>query len=67
MKDKRKGLGFYKWKDGCFYKGQWDYERMNGIGRISKDGEDVIGVFRNDQFIRKVERSELGELSKYIL
>lgn len=40
---------------------------MHGIGKLFKDGHEVIGLFQNDQYIRPVEANEIGNLSQYIL
>jgi hypothetical protein len=40
---------------------------MNGLGRLIKDGIDVIGEFMGDHFQRPVEQGELGNLMGYVL
>ncbi len=41
--DKRQGLGVYIWADKGIYRGEWRADRMNGYGRLTKDGIDIIG------------------------
>ena len=53
--DKREGLGMYYWADGGYFKGEWRADRMNGYGRLVKDGLDVLGEFYADHFTREVE------------
>lgn len=55
MRDKREGLGQYSWNEGGEYKGQWHADRMNGIGRLSKNGVDILGDFFADHFERPIE------------
>lgn len=38
---------------------------MNGVGRLNRD-VNVVGLFSNDQFVRLVNESELGDLKFYI-
>ena len=47
--------------------GEWKADRMNGFGRLRKDGIDVVGDFYADHFTREVEEEELGGLRGYIL
>jgi hypothetical protein len=51
--DKREGLGIYYWADKGRYKGEWRADRMNGFGRLQKDGIDIIGEFYADHFTRE--------------
>jgi hypothetical protein len=50
--DDREGLGIYQWKDGGYYRGQWKADRMNGVGRLIKDGSEVLGEFFADKLVR---------------
>lgn len=44
INDKRNGLGVYFWSEkGGTYRGEWKGDRMNGYGRLTKDGIDIIG------------------------
>lgn len=40
----------YVWSDGGVYKGEWKDDRMNGVGRLVKDGVDVLAEFFADHF-----------------
>ena len=60
-------MGIYYWGDGGRYVGEWKADRMNGFGRLRKDGIDVVGDFYADHFTREVEEEELGGLRGYIL
>ena len=44
-------MGCYVWNDGSHYKGEWKRERMHGIGRICKNGVDILGNFHHDQLV----------------
>ena len=57
--DKREGLGVYEWGEGASYRGEWQADRMGGVGRLLKDGLEVVGLFHADQFVRALEEGEL--------
>lgn len=52
-------MGIYRWAEGGEYRGQWEGDRMNGLGRLIKDGLDIKGEFFSDQFVRPIDNSEL--------
>lgn len=68
MEDKREGLGTYKWCEGGYYRGEWKSERMNGFGRLVKDGIDILGEFFADHFSRPIDEKDITQdaLRKYI-
>lgn len=45
------------WAEGGEYRGEWSADRMNGVGRLNKEGIDIIGEFYSDHFVRPVDRS----------
>jgi hypothetical protein len=62
------GLGTYIWADKGIYKGEWKNDRMNGFGRLVKDGIDILGEFYADHFSREIPPEDLEEdLKAYIL
>ena len=40
---------------------------MNGYGRLTKDGIDIIGEFFNDHFTKQAEQDDLGNLTGFLL
>lgn len=40
---------------------------MNGYGRLTKDGIDILGEFFADHFTRQVDQDDLGSLAGFIL
>jgi hypothetical protein len=53
-------LGIYQWKDDGYYRGQWRADRMNGVGRLVKEGSEVIGEFFADKLIREISEDDAG-------
>lgn len=33
----------YEWSEGGYYKGEWSGDRMNGFGKLVKEGVDIAG------------------------
>ena len=68
MEDKREGVGIYEWYEGGNYKGQWHGDRMNGCGKLIKEGIEIVGEFFADHFVRPLEDKDIKdeELKRYI-
>lgn len=59
----------YQWKDDGYYRGQWRGDRMNGIGRLVKDGTEVVGEFFADKLVRGLKEGDQlidGELRNFL-
>lgn len=54
------GIGTYTWANGNTYTGAWKKGEMNGIGTYysASNGEQVKGVWKNNEFIKEYEGPE---------
>lgn len=63
--DKRHGYGEMFWKDGSYYKGDWEMGVQHGFGTIRLvTGEVKKGRFENNVYMGKIDDEENAERPK---
>mgnify|MGYP002388643376 FL=1 len=47
------GKGLYRWSDGSYYDGEWKDGKKDGRGKLVRDGSEISGFWKNDEYIGK--------------